>query len=357
MRARLSAIAAAFSLALLLVACASAPPPGRRASDAGVEASRRLIAEAFAGTDYRAQDPRRARAAESGELDAISAAWWGFDPVDSTSALEAALATGAREVIVPAMASPWRTGPLKLRSSLTLILEPGAELAALEGAFVEPGDCLLDAQRVVDLEIIGYGAALSMRKEDYRKPPYPESQWRHAIALREAKSVKISGLTIENSGGDGIYIGQRRGAPVPEDILLEDLRIGKNHRQGISVISARGLRIVRCEIWGTSGHLPGAGIDFEPNSGLFGFEDCLVRDCSIYGNDGPAILVYLAARSKADAAVDIAVRDCDLKGSPYCVFVGGLASGARGRLHLSGVRAAGLVGRAPGRGFALVQKP
>jgi hypothetical protein len=355
MPARLSAVVAALSLVAALASCASPPPASaaRSAVTAGAEESARLIAALFAGVDYRAADPRMAAAAEAGELERASAAWWGFDPKDSTRFLEAALASGAGTLLVPAMGEPWRTGPLRLRSRLRLVLEPGASIVALEGAFVGSGDCLLDADGSTDLEIVGYGAGISMRKKDYAKPPYADSQWRHAIALRDAARVRIAGLRIEDSGGDGVYVGQRRGRPVPEDILLEDLTIRGNYRQGISVISARGLRILRCEISGTAGHLPAAGIDFEPNSALFGFEDCLVGDCRIYGNAGPAVLVYLGTRSKEDSPVSIELRDCELRGSPNRVYVGGLMRGARGTLSISGLRGSGLVAKAPGRGFLL----
>jgi hypothetical protein len=356
--ASLSAIAAVLAVAALSASCAAmAPPASKPDSSGGMERSRRLIAEAFGGADYRTPDEALALAAERGELESASAAWWGFDSKDSTRSLRAALASGARTVLVPAMASPWRTGPLRLRGSLTLILEPGAEIAALEGAFRGSGDCLLEAEGAADLAVIGYGARLSMRKEDYRRPPYEDAQWRHALSLRETLRTRVSGLSIEGAGGDGIYIGQRSGRPVPEDLVLEDLRIRGCYRQGISVVSARGLRILRCDISGTSGHLPGAGIDFEPNSELFGFEDCLVSSCSVHGNAGPALQVYLATRSAEERAVSIEIRDCVLRGFPYGLFVGGLGDGARGTLLVAGSRVSLLVRKDESRGFALKRIP
>ena len=348
----MSAIAAVLAAAALSISCAAFAPLKSSTID-GIEKSRRLIAETFGDSDYRTTNEDSAGAAERGEIDRASAAWWGFDPKDSSRSLRAALASGAGTVLVPAMASPWRTGPLMLRGSLTLILEPGAEIAALEGAFLDSGDCLLEADGAADLIIIGYGAKLSMRKADYRRVPYQDSQWRHALSLREPLRAMVSGLSIEDSGGDGVYIGQRRGRPVPEDVVLQDLRIRGNYRQGISVTSARGLRILRCDISGTSGHLPGAGIDFEPNSELFGFADCLVLSCSIYDNAGPGVLVYLANRSEEEMPTVIEVRDSVVRGFPYGIYVGGLGAGARGSLLIAGGRVSGLVRKVPGAGFAL----
>jgi hypothetical protein len=165
--------------------------------------------------------------------------------------------------------------------------------------------------------------------------------------------VRVARLSIEGAGGDGVYIGQRKARQVPEDIVLDDLRIKASYRQGVSVISARGLRIVRCEISDTSGHLPGAGIDFEPSSGLFGFEDCVISSCSIHGIAGPAIYVYLATRSTEGAPSSIEVRDCRLSGFPYAIYAAGLGSGARGALRISGSRLRGLVWKSSGSDFTV----
>ena len=357
-KASVSAVVLAVTVATS-ISCAAIPSPNaqRQSELEGAERTKLMIAAAFGEYDYRSADAALAGAAERGELDRASAAWWGFDPKDSSRALRAALASGAGTVLIPKMPSPWITGPLRLHGSLTLILEPGAEVAAIEGAFRMAGDCLMEAEGAADLVIVGYGAKLSMRKEDYRKSPYEDAQWRHALSLREPRRARVSGLSIEDSGGDGIYIGQRSGRPVPEEILLEDLRIRGHYRQGISVTSARGLSILRCDISGTSGHAPGAGIDFEPNSGLFGFADCLVASCVIYGNSGPGILVYLATRSAKEEPVRIEVRDSFVRGFPYGFYVGGLSSGARGSLLISGGSVSGLIRKSEGNGFLLERRP
>ena len=56
--------------------------------------------------------------------DVVVASCWGFKPQDSTLALQAALDSGAKTVVVPAMGSPWvlrangtKFGALQLRSN------------------------------------------------------------------------------------------------------------------------------------------------------------------------------------------------------------------------------------------------
>jgi hypothetical protein len=278
---------------------------------------------------------------------AVSAAWWGYDPHDATNALQAAIDSGAPVLVVPRMEGPWiLSRTLTLRTGgIEILMEPGVVILAAEGAFRGGGECLVEAIGAADFSIVGYGATLRMRKADYQKPPYERSQWRHALSLRGVVRARIAGLSIESSGGDGIYVGtlgpRRTRAPC-EDVILKDLEIVDNNRQGISVISAKRLLIEHCRIAGTSGALPMAGIDFEPNSADPGFEDCTVRGCTIEGNRGVGILFALGNLDANDAPVSIRVEDCTVNNPPIAISVMGLAGGTRGSLTFSGGSFAGL---------------
>jgi len=48
-----------------------------------------------------ARNPEAVAAVQSGKLTVANAAWWGFDEEDATEALQAAVNSGARKVIVP----------------------------------------------------------------------------------------------------------------------------------------------------------------------------------------------------------------------------------------------------------------
>jgi len=265
----------------------------------------------------------------------VSAAWWGFDPADATAALQTAIDSGAHTVVVPRMARPWtvsRTIDLR-RGGVELLLEPGVVLLAASGAFRETGEALIKSEGGKDFSILGYGATIRMRKRDYQSSPYKAGEWRHAINLRGVSNVRIAGLSIESSGGDGIYVGTRNHVPC-EDVLLEDLDITDNHRQGISVISARRLAIRDCVISGTSGTSPGAGIDFEPNSGDPGFQDCLVSGCRIEGNAGGGILFVLRNLHAGNEPVSITVQDSDVRNFPVSLFLAGLDRGLSGSITI-----------------------
>jgi hypothetical protein len=334
LRGKRGALAGAAALLplLLLAGCISAGWLPPRPDPSRAEEQRRFIAEEFAGTDVR-RGPESLAAFRGGARATVSAAWWGFDPADSTGALQAALDSGARVVLVPAMESPWVTRPLVVRSGTTVIFQEGAVLEAQEGGFRDIGACLLTLVDARDVTLRGYGARLLMHKRDYRRPPYEPSEYRHAVDLSGCSDVTIEGLSIESSGGDGVYLGrgERRFC---ERVLLRDLVIRDNHRQAISVISAQDLTVENVEMSYTEGNLPSAGIDFEPNYADERFVRVLLKDCIIRGNGGPGICLALRNLGKESMPVDIRVEDCRIADNLFSLMVFG-AGRAQGSLDFS----------------------
>jgi len=247
---------------------------------------------------------------KSGKRNVADAAWWGFSPLDATDALQAAIDSGAKKVSVPYMGQPWIVRPIRLHGNLELVLEPGVVLLAKKGEFRGGGDSLLRAADAHDITIRGYGALLRMHKKDYQKPPYQRAEWRMGIGLAGCERVRIEGLRIESTGGDGIIVGSGTNHRCCEDVVIRDCICHDNHRQGISVINVRKLRIENCVFSGTSGTPPEAGIDLEPDLLEEQLTDCVVRNCLFQNNSGHAILVYLNALSSKSQPVSIRFENC-----------------------------------------------
>ena len=233
-----------------------------------------------------------------------------FDPVDSTAALQAAIDSGARRVTFPYVGRPWIVRPIRLRSHLELVLEPGVMLLAKKGEFRGGGDSLLSAFGMEDLTIRGYGAVLRMRKEDYQHAPYSRAEWRMGIGLYDCRRVRIEGLRIESTGGDGIMLGSGTNHRPCEDVVIRDCVCHDNHRQGISVVNARRILLENCVFSGTSGTPPEAGIDLEPDLPEEQLSECVVRHCRFENNAGHAILVYLNRMSSKSRDVSILFDHC-----------------------------------------------
>lgn len=236
---------------------------------------------------------------------------YGFDRADSTEAVQRAIDSGAAVIRLRNMGSPWQTRPIMLRSNQTILLDPGVVILAKAGAFRGDGDCLVTGLGVRNVTIIGYGASLRMRRTDYTKPPYQRAEWRHAISLRGASNVTIVGVRVEDAGGDGIYLGAASGvARACSDILLKDVDVEGSFRQGMSVISVKGLEVIHSKFAGTEGTPPQAGLDFEPNGPDEELTGIRVTDSIFTGNRGPGLLIHLGKLDRTSTPVDVAFERC-----------------------------------------------
>ena len=247
----------------------------------------------------------------AGERSVASAAWWGLDESDATEAIQAAIRSGARKLIIPNLGKPWIVRPLFLESHQEIVFEPGVVLMSRQGAFMGKGDCLLTARDKENITLRGPGASLIMRKQDYAQAPYEKSEWRNTLSLRGCHNVTVQGLRMAASGGDGIYIGRGTGSRIQcANIIIKDVTCEDHHRQGISVIAAEHLLIESCTLRGTQGTAPQAGIDFEPNHADEHLSNCIVRDCVIDHNAGFGILLYLGSLRAESEPISITVERC-----------------------------------------------
>lgn len=248
---------------------------------------------------------------KQGKRKVAYASWWGFDPEDSTESLQAAIDSGAPKVIVNNMGKPWVVSrTINLRSDQTVVFERGVIVEAKQGAFRGKGDCLFLASLQKNITLIGYGAVLKMRKLDYTKPPYEKSEWRHALSIRSCDNVRVYGLTLASSGGDGIYLGvAKRGIP-NTNVHIKDVVCVDNYRQGVSVISAENLLMENVVMKDTGGTPPMAGIDFEPNEPTERLVNIVMRNCVSQNNSGDGFAFYLHNLNSTSHPISIRLERC-----------------------------------------------
>ncbi len=247
----------------------------------------------------------------AGELQTVKAADFGFNAEDATACLQKAIDSGAETVLVEKQASPWIIGEtIRLRSDLTLVFTEGCEVLAKPGAFQKQGASLFRGDGCKNVTLQGFGnARIAMRRSDYQDPKqYKWSEWRNVLNFYECEDVRISGLTIEESGGDGIYLGSRYEGKPCRRFTLENLKCNRHHRQGISIISAEDVVIRNCQFNDTKGTPPAAGIDLEPNKKWNELKKIRIEHCEFNGNQG-GILIYCGA-IKASNVRDVVIREC-----------------------------------------------
>lgn len=258
------------------------------------------------------RDPDAVKRVSGGKEETANAAWWGFDPLDATDAIHGAINSGARKVIIPYVGRDWIVRPLTLASNQEIVIEPGVVLVAKRGEFRGKQDSLFQGIGVHDVTLRGYGAVLRMRKADYLGQGYSKSEFRHVLVLKGASNITVEGLTLENSGGDGIYVGPTWDADrVPcRFITIRDCLCRNNHRQGISVVSAEHVSIDNCRLTGTRGTPPQAGIDLEPSSYLDRMADIRVSRCISEDNAGSGFIVSIGRLNSHSNDVSVLFDNC-----------------------------------------------
>jgi len=240
---------------------------------------------------------------------------YGFDPVDSTDHLQAALDSGASRVIVPDMGQDWIVRPINLRSNQEVIFEDGVVVTAKAGAFPGTTDRLFTANHISNTSLVGYGATFRMQKEEYTT-----GEGRHTLGLFSVNNMAIRGLTFADSGGDGIWLTDAKSAGFPtynENVLIEDAIFDNNRRQGISVISAKDLTIRNVTLRNTNGTAPSAGIDLEPNKANERLENIVIDGLQIEGNRGGGVIIFLRYMDATSHPVSIDIRNVDVKNTGH----------------------------------------
>ncbi|MCA9021547.1 MAG: right-handed parallel beta-helix repeat-containing protein, partial [Planctomycetaceae bacterium] len=247
---------------------------------------------------------------KAGKTEIAYASWWGFQPEDSTAALQAAINSGAKKVIVEKMDAPWIVTPIQLASHQEIVFEAGAVIRSKKGEFKAPTASLFTAALKENVQMTGNGAVLEMLRADYDSAPYQKAEWRNGISVRTCSNVTISGLVIRETGGDGIYLGVAKPGVTNRKITIRDVVFERNYRQGVSIISAEDLLIEDCVFKETSGTAPMAGVDFEPNRADECLVNCVLRNCVSENNKGPGYLLYLPNLTRESKPVSIRFENC-----------------------------------------------
>src|SRR5699024_10766428 len=117
-----------------------------------------------------------------------------------------------------------------------------------------PGGSLFSIDNQSNIEIVGYGATFVMNK-----PEYTQGEWKMALSLKSVADTSVEGLTLRDSGGDGVYLGVSSvpgAANYCNNVALRNLVCDNNKRNALSVISADHLTVEGCVFRNTVGTAP-----------------------------------------------------------------------------------------------------
>lgn len=136
-----------------------------------------------------------------------------------------------------------------------------------------------------------------------------EGSWGMGIFVMGGNDIRIKGLEVKDCWGDCIYITNNA-----NNVIIDQCNLHDGRRQGISIISARDVRINNCTISGVRGTDPGYAIDVEPNKAdtvmHVTFNNVRIFDC--YGG----ILGYGFAPDSYLGRID--VKNCSVSKTDFC---------------------------------------
>lgn len=208
-----------------------------------------------------------------------------------------------------------------LCDNLHLIFDEGVVFDALAG-----WASVAQMFRVWDLDNIlidGYGAKIQMT-------PYSGSgAQRHGVDMRGASNITINGLASNNCGGDGFYIGNGVLDPFCTNIVLREVSGDANSRQGLSITSVKGCKVINPRFTNTAGNAPESGIDIEPDANEEFIQGVEIINPYTEGNNGAGIEIALHVLPGAvDQDVSVSITDHHDIGSTRGFRVGRLNVGA-----------------------------
>jgi RTX calcium-binding nonapeptide repeat (4 copies)/FG-GAP-like repeat len=245
---------------------------------------------------------------------------YGFNPNDATAALQAAINSGADQVIVRNQGTPWLiSSTIRLKSNQEIRFAPDVVVKAKSGSFLTNDLPLFQALGINNIKLIGEGvgvnqATLSMNKNEFT---VTNNSYGHIIGIEGTDNYTISGLTLTGAGGDGIIIdAYSYGQPIPtpntlnysDHGLIDNVTAINNRRNGLSVISAQNLIIQNSKFINSSDENPATGIDFEPDFSYHRLSNINVNNVDISGNQGNGLSFSLTALDNSSTPTSITIN-------------------------------------------------
>lgn len=151
-------------------------------------------------------------------------------------------------------------------------------------------------------------------------------EWGYGVLVKGAKNVILDNIYCTLFWGDGFNIGYVTLNPevgadadviLSENVLMRNCTAYDNRRQGLSVISVKGLRIYNSKFiktGQTASTAPTAGIDFEQNwHNKSLITDVIVDGCELSGSKG--IVINDKLSMTAVRTYDVTIKDCLITGA------------------------------------------
>jgi hypothetical protein len=200
-------------------------------------------------------------------------------------------------------------GGVKVKSNVNLLLATNASLKAITNSN--------NAYQIVWFNSVS-NASLTGGKVigDRHTHTGTTGETGYGVRIQSSANISVSNVNISDCWGDGVIVGGFTTPYYSQNITLTNITSDGNRRQGVSVISVKGLTISGGTYTNTSGTAPQAGIDFEPNEPRNVIQDVLVENVSFINNTGWGIdwwFYHLVGGTGENVTIDI--KNCTVTGN------------------------------------------
>ncbi|HDZ13984.1 MAG TPA: right-handed parallel beta-helix repeat-containing protein [Pricia sp.] len=187
----------------------------------------------------------------------------------------------------------------------TIVFEPGVIIRPKSGSFSSSSQLfqLIRAQNVI---IEGDGATFKMNN----------GQGKHALAIYKSNNITVRGLTLRESGGDGIYIaGDNNTGSYSQNITLDNVVSTDNKRHGLTIISAEDVYIKNSDFMRSSGSTTEVGVDLEPNNSSDRLVNINFDNCKFEGNDSSGFVIGTRSLTSSSTPISVQVKNSEFRGN------------------------------------------
>lgn len=219
---------------------------------------------------------------------------------NDTSVFQSAInATANSRETLRIPAGTYNVQPLHFPSNASIVVDAGATVQATSG-YTSDQRMLY----VVDVSNVSITGTPGKSIFSMRKSEYTSGEYRHCLDIEGANNVTVYGISCNNSGGDGLYIGNGRQG-YSSNVSVKQSSFDNNRRQGFSLISGRNILIDGCSFTNTSGTAPQSGIDIEPNVASDILENIVITNSRAAGNSGQGFMVSIGNLTSSSQPISI----------------------------------------------------
>ena len=141
-------------------------------------------------------------------------------------------------------------------------------------------------------------------------------EWGMGIKITGSNNIHIIDVSISDCWGDGIYVSGSSQKSYSENTLIERVMCDNNRRQGLSIISVKGMTVKDSDFINTNGANPQSGIDIEPNNAETEWiQDLIIENVRTANNKGWGIEMTWGYFQKTRNPSDITIKNCTDMGS------------------------------------------